>query len=371
MLRDAFKFMWFDKAKMFGILFGMILSVFLVGQQIMIFLALIGSTVSLATYNQPYIWVVNPKSKQVTDLPSLDMRIARSLMSVQGVASIHPLVFTGGVLKLTDGKKFPLTLIGTQAPEFVGGPWNIRRGDPLDMLEYGGIFLDQINTEYGHLIQMGDYVELNGTRMRIVGLTERTEGLGVPYAFTSIEKARSLTNFPITEASAFLIRQDTNFTPGQVVEAIDRVIPEVKAITGKQFRRNSLIYFAINSGMASSFSLLVIFAVITGFSIVGLTMYSAVSDRIKDYGTLKAIGANNGKIRKLILLQAGIYSMTGFILAYGLLVFFVSATEAALDLQLTPMLTYTLIGVTLLIATLGSLFGMRKILRLEPAAVFR
>ena len=54
--------MWFDKAKMFGILFGMVLSVFLVGQQVMIALALLGSTVSLATYNQQYIWVVSPKS---------------------------------------------------------------------------------------------------------------------------------------------------------------------------------------------------------------------------------------------------------------------------------------------------------------------
>ena len=106
MLRDAFKFMWFDKSKMFGILFGMVLSVFLVGQQVMICLALLGSTISLATYNQQYIWVVSPKSKQVTDLPALDMRVARSLKSVRGVQSVHPLIFAGVSMKLNDGKKF-------------------------------------------------------------------------------------------------------------------------------------------------------------------------------------------------------------------------------------------------------------------------
>lgn len=114
-----------------------------------------------------------------------------------------------------------------------------------------------------------------------------------------------------------------------------------------------------------------VFAVITGFSIVGLTLYSAVSDRIKDYGTLKAIGANNGKIRKLILYQAAIYALVGFVLAYLLLLSFIHATEGSLELNLTPALTYALIGVTLLIAILGSLFGMRKIIKLEPAAVFR
>lgn len=371
MLRDAFKFLWFDKAKMFGILFGMILSVFLVGQQVMICFALLGSTVSLATYNQNYIWVVNPKSKQVTDLPALDMRIARSLMSVKGVSSVHPLVFAPATMKLADGKKFPLTLIGTQAPMFAGGPWNVEEGDPLDMLESGGVFVDRANTEFGTLLNVGDQVEMNGVRTPIAGITRRTEGLGVPYAFASIEKTRSITNFPTTDASAFLIKWTNNYTAEEVANAINWVIPNVKAITGRNYRLTSLKYFATSSGIVASFGLLVVFAVITGFSIVGLTMYSAVSDRIKDYGTMKAIGANNGKIRKLILYQAGIYSVVGFILAYGFLLFFIDATQGSLELNLTPELTYALIAVTLLIAVLGSLFGMRKITKLEPAAVFR
>lgn len=371
MLRDAFKFMWFDKAKMFGILFGMILSVFLVGQQIMICFALLGSTVSLATYNEEYIWVVSPKSKQVTDLPALDMRTARSLMSVEGVKTVQPLIFSAADMKLSDGKKFPLTLIGTQAPTFAGGPWNVEEGDPFDMLESGGVFLDRANTEFGALVDVGDQIELNGIRTPVVGLTYRTEGLGVTYAFASIEKARAITKFPVTEASAFLVTSDTSYHPAQVVAAINRVIPNVQALQGTEFRKNSLIYFATSSGIVASFGLLVVFAVITGFSIVGLTLYSAVSDRIKDYGTLKAIGANNGKIRKLILYQAAIYALAGFILAYLLLLFFIDATEGSLELNLTPALTYALIGVTLLIAILGSLFGMRKIIKLEPAAVFR
>ncbi|MCB0656697.1 MAG: ABC transporter permease [Saprospiraceae bacterium] len=371
MLKDAFKFMWFDKAKMFGILFGMVLSVFLVGQQVMIALALLGSTVSLATYNQQYIWVVSPKSTQVTDLPSLDMRIARELQSVEGVAAVHPLIFSGGTLKFPDGKKYQLSLIGTEAPTFAGGPWNVRAGNPMDMLSAGGLFLDQANTEYGSRVRIGDYVEFNGQKMRIVGRTDHTEGLGVPYAFTSIEKARSLTNFPVTEASAFLVEWDTSYQIPQVVDAINRVIPNVRATSGPEFRSSSLAYYATSSGIVASFGLLVVFAIITGFSIVGLTMYSAVSDRIKDYGTLKAIGATNGKIRRLILFQSSMYAVSGFAIAYGLLVFFIRATQGSLQLELTAWLSYTLVGVTLMIALLGSLFGMRKITKLEPAAVFR
>ena len=159
--------------------------------------------------------------------------------------------------------------------------------------------------------------------------------------------------------------------PDTVVDAINRVIPNVRATSGPEFRSSSLAYYATSSGIVASFGLLVVFAIITGFSIVGLTMYSAVSDRIKDYGTLKAIGATNGKIRRLILFQSSMYAVSGFAIAYGLLVFFIRATQGSLQLELTAWLSYTLVGVTLMIALLGSLFGMRKITKLEPAAVFR
>ena len=43
-----------------------------------------------------------------------------------------------------------------------------------------------------------------------------------------------------------------------------------------------------STGIAISIGTLLIFAVISGFFIIGLTLYSAAIDRIRDYGTLKA-----------------------------------------------------------------------------------
>lgn len=371
MLKEAFKFIWYDKAKMFGILFGMILSIFLVGQQVMICLALLGSTVSLATFNQNYIWVVSNKSKQVIDLPLIDMRIGRSLVSVKGVKNVHPLVFAGGNVKMPDGTKTAITMIGTQAPTFAGGPWRVKEGNPMDLLSDNAVFLDSMNPEIGKKIKVGDKFEYNGKQIKVVGLTAKTEGLGISYGFTTIERARFLCNIPTTQSSAFLVEWTPDTNPQEVIAAINKEIPGIKAITGKDFRASSLRYFAGNSGIVASFGLLVVFAVLTGFAIVGLTMYSAVSDRIKDYGTLKAIGGTNGTIRRLILSQATLYSIVGFAVAYALLNGFINATKGGLDLELIPELVYSLIGVTIFIALMGSLFGMRKITKLEPAAVFR
>jgi putative ABC transport system permease protein len=371
MLKEAFKFMWYDKAKMFGIFFGMVLSIFLVGQQVMICLALLGSTVSLATFNEKYIWVVSDKSKQVIDLPLIDMRIGRGLLSVEGVKAAHPLIFGGGNLKMPNGTKVAITMIGTQAPSFAGGPWRVFQGNPMDLLSDNAVFLDRMNQEIGKTIKVGDKFEYNGKQIKLVGLTQKTEGLGISYGFTTVERARWLCNVPNTQANAFLVEWEGKYDPQAVVKAINKQIPNVKAILGKDYRASSLAYFAGNSGIVASFGLLVVFAVITGFAIVGLTMYSAVSDRIKDYGTLKAIGGTNWTIRRLILSQATIYSVVGFTIAYFLLNGFVEATKGGLDLQLIPEIVWSLVGVTLFIAIMGSLFGMRKITKLEPAAVFR
>jgi putative ABC transport system permease protein len=371
MLKTAFKFMWYDKAKMFGIFFGMILSIFLVGQQVMICLALLGSTVSLATFNEKYIWVVSDKSKQVIDLPLIDMRIGRSLASIEGVKVAHPLIFAGGSLKMPDGAKVNITMIGTQAPNFAGGPWRVDQGNPMDLLLDNAIFLDKMNQEVGKKLKVGDKFEYNGKQVKLVGLTAKTEGLGISYGFTTVERARWLCNIPSTQANAFLLDYDPKYDVKAIVEAINREIPGIRAITGKDYRAESLLYFAGNSGIVASFGLLVVFAVITGFAIVGLTMYSAVNDRIKDYGTLKAIGGTNGTIRRLILSQASIYSVLSFSIAYFLLNGFINATKGGLDLQLIPEIVYSLIGITLFIAIAGSLLGMRKILKLEPAEVFR
>lgn len=371
MLYNAFRFLIYDKAKLAGILFGMVLSVFLVGQQVMICLALLGSTVSLGTANKEYIWVVSDKSKQVIDLPLIDMRISRQLMSIKGVQSVHPIVFTGGSVKLPNGSKVAVSMIGTKAPDFVGGPWRIKEGAKQDLMQQNGIFLDAGNVEIGKNIKVGDKYEYNGKAVKVVGLTQKTEGLGVSYGFTTLERARYLSNIDINSASAFLLKWDKKYTAAQVVEAINKEIPGIKAWEGEKYRDASLRYFATNSGIVASFGLLVVFAIITGFAIVGLTMFSAVNDRIKDYGTIKAIGGTNGVIRKMILMQAAIYSLVGFCLAYGLLVGFINATSGSLDLQLTPILSYSLIGVTLLISLFSSLFAMRKIIKLEPVQIFR
>jgi putative ABC transport system permease protein len=158
----------------------------------------------------------------------------------------------------------------------------------------------------------------------------------------------------------------------EVVNYINTNIPGVKAWMPTEFKNQTILTVLKSSGIAFSFGTLIIFALLSGFVIIGLTLYSAAIDRIKDYGTLKAIGATNGYIRKLILMQAIIYSIIGFIIGYALIEGFRNGIANAGTLfTFSPMIKVGFFVITAVISISGTLFAIRRITKLEPASVFR
>ncbi|HNB91896.1 MAG TPA: ABC transporter permease, partial [Saprospiraceae bacterium] len=146
----------------------------------------------------------------------------------------------------------------------------------------------------------------------------------------------------------------------------------VKAWELQDLRQSTVRELLSSTNMGVSFGTLVVFAIITGFFIIGLTLYSAVLDRLRDYGTYKAIGATNGYVRRLILAQAILFALTGYVIALTLLFFFKQGmAKAGLIVQITPSLAGFLLFATLFISVGGSLFAISKINKLEPASVFK
>lgn len=373
MLKTAFKFILYDKPKSIGALAGVVMSVFLVGQQTGIFIFLINAMSVLVRNNSEYIWVVDNKTTNANALSTLDMRLGREIESIDGVEKVYPFVFVSGSAKFANGKSTGIGIIGTQAPDFAGGPWNVVIGKPELLVQNGAIFTEYFDKNTLGGAEPGDYFEINGRQVFIAGQTKGVRGFANPaFGFTTIERARSLANLPNSKASAFLITWKKGADPAQVIALINQEISGVRAWDSQEFAKETIITVLSSSGIAISFGTLIVFALIVGFVIIGLTLYSAAIDRIRDYGTLKAIGATNAYLRKLILTQAMIFAVVGFTIAYFLIEGFrngIANTGTIFEHPLWLKITFFL--VTLLIAFLGSLFAIRRITSLEPAQVFR
>jgi len=375
MWKNAFKFMIYDKAKFFGILFGVVISIFLVGAQLGLLNGLLENSIGITKGNTEYLFVVNKKSTSATSLINIDKRVGNELQSIEGVEKVYPVIITMGTAKFKSGANGMLSIVGVQYPDFVGSPKDYLPNTNLnDLQNEGAVIVDNADLENMENVKVGDYFTINDQRVYVSGISVNNAGMGQANTITTIDRARKLSGFSPNQVSAYMVK--TNSTDPiinkQIADRITKTIPTVKGATGADYMEESLEYVKKASGIMISFMVLVGFALFTGLIIVGLTMYSSVNDRIKDYGTVKAIGGSNGFIIKLILLQSVLYAIIAFIIAMALLLGInVMMTAANQGLIFTPNLILFLVSTTLIICLIGSYFSLRKILKLEPVQIFR
>ncbi len=372
MIKYALRFILYDKPKSLGVILGIIISIFLVGQQTGIFLFLTGAMSSLVDNTNADIWVVDDRTTNVNALGEIDMRVGCQVEAIPGVIKASPVVFSGGTAKFRDGQSSPVQVIGVQPPYFTGGPWNIVAGNLMDLLEPGAVSADVFDRETLNDFDIGTQFEINGHRVIVNVLTRGVRGFGSTYLFSTLSQARKLGRIPKTQANAFLVNLEPGTDPVQVRDWINMNIFAVRAWLKEDFSSATVSTILSTSGIALSIGTLILFAAFAGMVIIGLTMYSAAVERLQDYGTLKAIGANNSYVRNLIFLQAMMFAFAGFGVAVLLIEGFRKGIENSgilFDYGLEIRIAFLVI--TFIISLGGAAFAMRRISKLEPASVFR
>jgi putative ABC transport system permease protein len=131
-------------------------------------------------------------------------------------------------------------------------------------------------------------------------------------------------------------------------------------------------YWSQRTGVGAGFFTTAVLGVIVGFVVVGQILYSGTLQYIREYGTLKAMGAKNSMVVRVILAQAMISAALGFVVGGVLAVGMQSAmAHANLTVALFPGLYGATLIVTIAMCSLASLLSIVKVLRLDPASVFK
>ncbi|MRI62441.1 FtsX-like permease family protein [Ornithobacterium rhinotracheale] len=378
MFKTAYKFIRFDRAKSIGIITGIVISVFLIGQQLgtLGYLSgLMSGIVRNSNTQIAKIWVVDRRVNNANALNTINYSLVNELKSIPGVQETYPILVINAEAKFAAGNVAPVTLLGSSAPAFILGPPQhlIVKGNLHDLMQSGSVSADYFDKKnYKKPVQLGEMLEINGKQAIINLETKSAQGFGASFMFTSLENARYFSDSPSQNISAVLVQPKAGTVTDSLVNAINSHFSHVKAWKATDLQESSVSVILKESSMGISFGSLIGFAVISGFFIIGLLLYSSAFDRIKDYGTLKAIGANNRYVSKLIICQAIIYAFIGFLIAVILLYLMKwGMASSGLILVITPIMLLELLAMTLFICIGGSLFALQKIKKLEPASVFR
>lgn len=369
--------MKFDLPKSVGIVVGIVISIFLIGQQLGtlgFLMRLMGGIIDNSNAENTEIWIVDNTTNNVNVLAPIDQRIVQEVRSIPGIEHSIGIVITNAIATFQDGRTASVTLVGSDGPLFIAGPEEdkIIAGNLQDLNQSDAISAEYFSSKSLMVpLNINQTIEINGKSAVVKVQTKNIQGFGSVLIYSSLINTRYYAGFPPDKVSAICVKLKNDAKIQSVINHINSTFTGVKAWDKEELKKSSVKEILLTSNMGVSFGSLIVFATVSGFFIIGLTLYSSALDRMQDYGTLKAIGASNNYVSALILTQAFLFSIIGFAIAFILLLLFKNGVaNAGLTINFSIELVLFLLGITLFISVGGSLFAVRKIRKLEPASVF-
>jgi len=367
-----------DRAKYVMLVSGLAFASLLMTEQSAIFCGIMewsGST--LDNVGAP-IWVVDPMVEQVNDTEALrDTDLAR-VRSIEGVAWATP--FYQGMLRarMGDGSFKFVQLLGVDSTTFAGAPREMVQGRLEDLRLPNTVIIDEygakkLSRDPVRPIAVGDVFEINDKEARVVGICRaRMSFTGNPYLYTTYEQAVQYAPSMRKMMSAVLVGPQSS---EDAVAVARRITAEtgLKSHTKSEFFWITVWWYIKNTGIPIAFGATVLIGFVVGLAISSQTFYSFILENLRNLGALKAMGASDGVLARMIAVQTLTVGLVGYgcgvglATLFGLVVLKKGMPPFALPWQL-PAISFAAI---LFICWLAASLGIRKIRALEPAIVFR
>lgn len=366
------RMMFHDKLKMLGTLAGVVFAVLLSNQQAGTFMGLIYKNVMFVQNCDADIWITPPGTEAFQPGKPIPESYILQARVVDGVAWAEPLLYGASTIALPSGGSEAVTLVGTKAPGFHGGPWNVVVGDPATLDIPDRMFFEQADREKFGGINPGSVRELGGKRVIATGFTWGLIPFGPSYAFGEYNLVQQIMHMPPDQTSFGLVGVAPGHDPEVVAAALQAQLPDVKIHTRDGYRTSIIRYILTRTAIGITFGTSALFGLIIGFVIVSLSMFSAVLDNVREFGTLKAIGATTRDLARLLVVQAITYAIIGSILGLSLVTFVAGKIRSPQLAVFLPM--ELLVGTTIVMifmCILASSLALLRLRKVEPGMVFR
>jgi putative ABC transport system permease protein len=379
----ALKMLVGDRAKYLGILMGLTFASLLITQQLSIFVGLMTRTFGfLSDTAQADIWVMEPKVQFIDDIKPLQDTVLYRVRSVSGVQWAVPLY--KGLIKarLADGNFQTCNVVGLDDATLLGGPPEMVQGKLEDLRRSDGVIVDEVGAAdklakvrpdgTSVPLQVGDTLELNDRRAVVVGICRITRTFqSQPMLYTTYSRALRFAPSERHLLSFIMVKAKAGENVKALCERINKVTQHA-AYTSNGFKAVTVSYYMKYTGIPINFGISVVLGFIVGTAIAGQTFFNFTLDNLRYFGTLKAMGAGNGMLLRMIVFQAALVGSIGYGLGVGAASVFGWATKhTELAFRMPWQLLVISAGAVLLICVGSALVSMVKVIRLEPAIVFR
>jgi putative ABC transport system permease protein len=235
--------------------------------------------------------------------------VLSKLPHVRAVAPVLVQFNTGGFLGVVYG-------IDMQSFDAVSGGFIYKAGGPLKHPR------DALVDDWfagSHHSKVGNEIRILGHRFHIAGIVAHGKGARVFIPLSTAQRVKGAPN----GASVFYVKCTHPKYTAAVIDVIRKLLPDKKVLSVREYL--SMLVSTGIPGLKDFVSVMVVIAFAIGFLIILLSMYSTITERTREIGILKSLGASKTYIASLVLLEAGLLVVAGIVAGYLL-------AEAAKDL---------------------------------------
>lgn len=368
-----------DRVKYLGLVLGVAFSTLLCVQQASIFVGVLRLSSYLITSNPDVdIWVARAGVEGLEWVQQMPDQWLRRVASVEGVDWAVPVYRGTTTVRTTDGRLRFVQVIGLDDTTLIGAPSDMISGEVSSLRRPDSVIMD-IAT-FKRLLPDADpasnpAIEIGKRHAVVVGVCRAAKPItGGDLLFARRSVAANLAQEPNETLSFVMVkaREDQN------VRTLAATIAErtgLRAFTSDEFAASAIGWTLENTGVAQVLGSVIVLGLIVGVLVVGQTFYLFAYENRRYFATLKAMGATDRLIARMLIAQALIVAVLGYGLGAGA----ATLVLAASDTDLSPMRGLgvsgpVLIGTAVLLPAVvvcTALLGGRSATKAQPAIVFK
>jgi putative ABC transport system permease protein len=378
MLRLARKNLLHDRLKLATAVAGVVFASVLMNLQVGMLTGFADTITAIVARSPGDLWIMSEGTKNFEMVMGLPEQRHYQALATEGVAWSSRMIVDFTAWKTASGQFEQVIIVGVDPERPVGLPWAMAAGSTDALWDQDGVICDELERVRlggGRPVQLGDEVEVHGHRAKVVGFSRGVRSFTTtPFVFTSLTRARDYAHgLDATTQVKYVV---VGVAPGHPVEEVRARLrarlPNVEVLTKREFMARSVKYWLLGTGAGVMSILAAVLGLLVGGAIVGQAIYSQTMEKFREYGTFKALGGTNRELAGVILAQALMTSLLGYLIGLGIAAVAAHFANQGLLLILMPPGLVAVLGVVACAmcaaATIGSVL---RVVRLEPAIVFK
>lgn len=228
--------------------------------------------------------------------------------------------------------------------------------------------------EFGPL-EAGVVTDLGSRQIEVVGVFEMGGGFGSDATvITSDQTFISLyPGMSLNQVSLGLVHLKPGADPHRVAEQIRAMLPpDVEVFTRAEAVAGEEHHWVSRTSVGTIFGLGVFVSLLVGVAIVYQVLASDIAKHLPEYATLKAMGYSQQYLNSVVLKQALILAVVGFVpgaLASSLLYEF-TQKKASIPMDMTAGLLAAVLVLSVAMCAVSAMVSLRKLAKVDPADLF-